>query len=84
MYECPLNARLETGVGLSFLISFLHLSGHGWRMIRRYEASLDLTLAAIGLRLGRHLLCSASNLGGISNRVEPRYLGPWSDETTPA
>ncbi len=29
MTECPLNARLETGVGLSFFLSFLSMPGAG-------------------------------------------------------
>ena len=33
---------------------------------------LDLTLAARGLRPWRHLRCTTPNLGGISNRAEPR------------
>ena len=57
----------------------LHRHGFDLGMCHR----LALTLAARGLRLGLYLRCGACDIGGISNRVDSRYLGSWPDQTIP-
>jgi hypothetical protein len=75
IHECPLNARMETGVGLTFflfhLVDGVVCAAVPW-LRRRTAGGPETTLATSGARAGRRTRAKAMTRTGTGSATRPR------------